>query len=331
MNWEDESYVRVYKRDTITWKLIGWQGRCLLPLLLRKVDRAGCLDTEGAGAEGIAALVDVPVDVVEPGLQALIDRGVLEIRDTILILPKFVAAQEAKQSDKQRQIESRGRRRAAVLRGKTKAEEPANHPESHTASHPVTNCDTPSRSVTERHTASHGVTSGHSVKCSEVKRSEVNSPKPPKGAPSFSFLDALKSLAAGVAPDADLWAAFESQKHSSTTGLPMNVENAWTGVWAQLAMADPPPSAVDMEKLGRWWARGGAAKCKKQRFNYLSSVERFTEWIGQARAWDGVTDPTPDQEPEKPHRAVPAADATDDATMRKIREARSRELQGAKP
>lgn len=144
----------------------------------------------------------------------------------------------------------------------------------------------------------------------------------------FSFLDALKALAAGVAPGADLWTAFESQKHASATGLPMNVENAWAGVWRQLATADPPPAAAEMEKLGRWWAKGGAAKCRKQRFNYLSSVDRLTEWIAAARAWDGVSDPTPDQEPEKPARAVPAADAAEDETMRKIRAARSRELQG---
>lgn len=96
MNWEDESYVRLYKRDTITWKLIGWEGRCVLPLLLRKVDRAGCAELEGAGVEGIAALIDVPLHVVEPGVAALRLRGVIELRGDTLVFPKFMAAQGAR-------------------------------------------------------------------------------------------------------------------------------------------------------------------------------------------------------------------------------------------
>ena len=44
---------------------MGWQARCLLPLLLRKVDRAGCVDLDGAGAEGVAALVEIPLEVAE--------------------------------------------------------------------------------------------------------------------------------------------------------------------------------------------------------------------------------------------------------------------------
>jgi hypothetical protein len=66
MDWHDERYVRLYTRDTVNWKLMGWQARCLMPLLLRKADRAGCVDVGEDGAEGIAALVDIPVEVAEP-------------------------------------------------------------------------------------------------------------------------------------------------------------------------------------------------------------------------------------------------------------------------
>lgn len=117
MNWEDERYVRLYVRDTVTWKLMGWQARCLLPLLLRKVDRVGVLDLGGSGAEGVAVLVDIPLEIAEAGFNALLARGVIETKDGSLIIPHFLEAQESKQSDKQRQAESRLRRRDMIRSG----------------------------------------------------------------------------------------------------------------------------------------------------------------------------------------------------------------------
>ena len=46
MNFEDEDYVRLYTRDTVTWELLGWEGHCVLTLMLRgKFDRAGVFVT----------------------------------------------------------------------------------------------------------------------------------------------------------------------------------------------------------------------------------------------------------------------------------------------
>lgn len=115
MNWEDENYVRLYIRKTITWKLIEWQGRCLLPLLLKEVDRSGCLDLEGTGVEGVAALVDVPLEVVKPGLAKLVERGVVEMHGDTLCFPKYVAAHASRQSDKLRAANSRAKRRDRAL------------------------------------------------------------------------------------------------------------------------------------------------------------------------------------------------------------------------
>ncbi len=108
MRWEDERYVRLYNRDSATWAMLPWQGRCLLPLLLRKVDRAGLLEVvNGEEAQAVATLVNVPIEVVEVGLAALKTRGVVTIRGGELRLPTFLAAQTAKQSDKLRQEKSR--------------------------------------------------------------------------------------------------------------------------------------------------------------------------------------------------------------------------------
>lgn len=137
-------------------------------------------------------------------------------------------------------------------------------------------------------------------------------------------LDALVALAEGLAgvpihASEALALAFEAPFSASATGLPQNSENAWFGVWAQLAAIQPSPTLEDMRKLGRWWAKGGAIKCRKQRFNYLANVERITEWFAAARAWDGTSDPTPRDDGKaqaaaapisRPGPAVPNAEAT---------------------
>lgn len=111
MRWEDERYVRLYTRDTTTWKLLCWQSKCLLPLLLRKLDRAGLIDVGDNAIEGVAALTDMPVALVQEGLVGLLQRGVFELHQGVLIMPNYQAAQEARQSDAQRMREYRGRAR----------------------------------------------------------------------------------------------------------------------------------------------------------------------------------------------------------------------------
>lgn len=112
MRFEDERYVRVYTRDTVNWKMMPWQAKALQPLLFRKVDRAGILELGGHGAEGVAAIVELPIEVVAPGLEALIRRGTVVIKGDVLVLPRFLEAQEAVQSDSQRKRDQRERARA---------------------------------------------------------------------------------------------------------------------------------------------------------------------------------------------------------------------------
>ena len=53
MDWSNERYVRVYTRDTTTWKILSWEARALLQFLIRKVDRSGVVDTGRHGARGL--------------------------------------------------------------------------------------------------------------------------------------------------------------------------------------------------------------------------------------------------------------------------------------
>ncbi len=167
MNFEDERYVRVYTRKTVTTKLLGWDGRMCLYALLLEVDRAGVLDLEGLDpAEALAALADLPLEHAQTGMAKLLTRKVVVVTDGVLFVPNFIRAQEAKQSDAQRQRESRARRAAAV-----RAAELPGVPAELVAvavtvleseSHPVTIRDSESPPVTERHDRSHAVTVGHS-------------------------------------------------------------------------------------------------------------------------------------------------------------------------
>src|SRR5258708_6572612 len=103
MRWEGERYVRSYTRDTVTWKMLPWESRMLLLALLRKLDRAGLMDVGGDGVQGIAAMVEVPVDFVERALPELLKRQVFTWTSTFqLFMPNYVAAQESASSDAHR-------------------------------------------------------------------------------------------------------------------------------------------------------------------------------------------------------------------------------------
>lgn len=138
MDWANERYVRLYTRDTPEWLCMEWQARALWPHLIRKADRSGVLANK-LGVRGIAVLVGLPVEVVEPGLANLLEDGCLREHPLGFVIPNFIEAQETPQSDAMRQRESRERRRS------------------------VTKRDSESRNVTESHAVSREVTRGHAA------------------------------------------------------------------------------------------------------------------------------------------------------------------------
>ncbi len=116
MNWSDERYVRVYTRDTSDLLSVGWEGRLVLYELLRKVDRAGVLDT-GGDLDVVPELLRVPPEIVRMGLERLVKRGVVEVGERAILVPQFIEAQESCMSPTARQQESRLRRRDLVRSG----------------------------------------------------------------------------------------------------------------------------------------------------------------------------------------------------------------------
>ncbi len=225
LRWEDERYVRLYTRDTIGWKMLPWQARCVLPLLMRVLDRAGLIDLGEYGTEGLAAILDLPEEVVEPGLGALLKRGTLRMSGSFLLMPNFLEAQEAKASDAQRQRESRGRARDLAKAVEAGVLVPAIP-------------DNQSRIVTDGHESGQEVTGGHAESRVVTPSCAVPSRAVPK----------KTSSAAAVAPP-------------KTSDLP--IEAIAFGAWTQDAKLERFPNAMP-EHPGKfitaaWWAMFVAA------------------------------------------------------------------------
>jgi hypothetical protein len=167
MDWANERYVRLYTRDTLTMRRLGYHGRALLCELLRKVDRAGVLDIGAEDPmEAVAFICDVPLEFVNIGLPLLLKLEIVEHLPTALEITNFEVAQEAAMSDPQRKRESRARRRdkarLVTLRDvesqirTTGHESGQNVTRGHTRSQAVTpSCAVPSLAVPKEENAKH--------------------------------------------------------------------------------------------------------------------------------------------------------------------------------
>lgn len=138
MRWEDERYVRLYTRDTATWLMVPWQARAVLPLVLRKCDRAGIIDLDSDGLAGLAVMIGLPLEVVTVGVEAWVAKKTIVLADTRLIVPNYLAAQETRSSDSRRKRDQRDRDRAEALKEPRSADAANLNNESHQSSHLVT-------------------------------------------------------------------------------------------------------------------------------------------------------------------------------------------------
>jgi hypothetical protein len=117
MRWEDERYVRLYTRDTVDWLALSFEAQGLLALLLRKVDRAGCLKLGKHGKRGVAAAIGHAHrwETIAPALEELMGDGVVVLKADGVAFPNYIQAQECQQSDKARKQAQRERDRDKFL------------------------------------------------------------------------------------------------------------------------------------------------------------------------------------------------------------------------
>lgn len=112
MNWSEEKYVKLFVRETPTWRAWPWQARAVAPLLMKHLEPDGSLSVGRLEpARAVAVTIDLPTDVVAPGVAAMLEDGTLELRDERLWWPKFEEAQESRKSDAQKQRDYRDRER----------------------------------------------------------------------------------------------------------------------------------------------------------------------------------------------------------------------------
>lgn len=110
MDWSNESYVRLYTRDTDDDLVLSWEARAVWHEMLKKFDRSGLLSLR-RGRRGLAAVLRLPVDVVESAIPELVEDGRVVELELGYFAPNFLEAQEAPSSDPHRKRESRARRR----------------------------------------------------------------------------------------------------------------------------------------------------------------------------------------------------------------------------
>lgn len=116
MNFSDEHYVRIYTRDTKTWLRWGWEGQCVFMFVMRKVDKSGVIDDIDDPVVDVSLITGLPEEVVAVGLPKVVKSGAIEITDGHLVVPKYIDAQTATKSDRQRARERRERRRDSVTK-----------------------------------------------------------------------------------------------------------------------------------------------------------------------------------------------------------------------
>jgi hypothetical protein len=121
VDYENERYVRQYVTETVNFLCLPWQSRMLLRYIGVYFDRAGVFSLgECEPAKGIAVKARCPESFVATALPPLLRGGSGPLKlyrdeasgQLILYWPNFMAAQNAKQSDRQRARASRERRRA---------------------------------------------------------------------------------------------------------------------------------------------------------------------------------------------------------------------------
>lgn len=167
LDFANSHYVRLYTEDSPEWNMAGFEGQTVYSLLTRKLDRSGCLKCCGLSpAEIVSLQTHIPLPFAQVGVARLLQIGLLEHRGDVLVDPTYIEAQETSKSDKQRQRESRNRRRATAL----------SEPPQPAASQNVTTVANAGPFVTSGHEPSQPVTLNGAVLCGAEQAVAVAAP-----------------------------------------------------------------------------------------------------------------------------------------------------------
>lgn len=141
MDWAEERYVRVYTRDTVEWSALCWEAQAVWLQMLRKFDRTGAIALGKLGRKGLAGLLRMPLEIIEAGLNGLVEDGCIQEHAGYIIAPNFLEAQEAKTrpvSAAERQQSRREKLKAKVSESQGERHAPSRNVTAVTKSHDVT-------------------------------------------------------------------------------------------------------------------------------------------------------------------------------------------------
>ena len=117
MNFADEEYVRLYIRDTDTWRALGFEGQAVLALMLRRFDNSGVYKFgKRTPVRSIMAALGCTEEFASKGLEAILAEDVWEQGPDRFFWPTHDEAQHCKRSDKIRKREERARKAALAAK-----------------------------------------------------------------------------------------------------------------------------------------------------------------------------------------------------------------------
>lgn len=248
MNWSDEHYVKVYTRETPNWAMLPWQSRALFLLILKKADKAGLIDLGKDHLRSLAAYLAVPIDFAEPGLAGLLAAGTCELRDGVLITPKFLEAQEARKTKIAASREFRDRARDEARAGKRlKQLEPTESPRNG-ASHVGTLQPDPSPTPAQPEKLA-------------GKKPPAPRPPDPRHAP---LVKALVEACPGYAFDGrDAAAVTKLLAKADAGGEPANAPGEVLARWRRALARSDYPKVRTLSELATHWAHFAADSPKR--------------------------------------------------------------------
>jgi hypothetical protein len=103
IDWSNEPFARLYKRETDDDLMLTWQARAVWHEFLKRCDRSGLVATR-RGAVGLAALLRIPLDVIETAMDELAEDGRVRLLPEVgWVAPNYVAANFTARSNAARQ------------------------------------------------------------------------------------------------------------------------------------------------------------------------------------------------------------------------------------
>lgn len=111
MDFAHERYVRLYVRNSASWRLLGWEGRAVWVALYREADPMGVINLHGRPPVAIAMLHgELPQAVATAGMARCLEQQWFVHDGDRLTIPRYVEANETPTSSTQRVRQYRARK-----------------------------------------------------------------------------------------------------------------------------------------------------------------------------------------------------------------------------